>query len=106
LQNSNWAQKLYNSGLNIVNFSWKKVLSGLFATAIVAWACLAGGLLAGIMVGGYETVGVLLIWNSDDLGGSMFPRLFLGSTPGWMVIIGGWVALLFPLFIVWYTSRH
>jgi hypothetical protein len=89
-----------------MNYSWKKIISGLFAASVVVWACFAGGTLAGVIFGVYEAIGLLLIWNSDDLGGSTFPRLFMGSTPIWMVNIGGWAALLFPLVIIWRTSHH
>jgi hypothetical protein len=83
-----------------MNHPWKKFVSGSIATALIAWACFVGGTLAGIEISAYEVVGLILIWNSDDLGDSAFPTFIMGSTPGVLVNIGGWIALLFPIIII------
>jgi hypothetical protein len=84
-----------------MDYSWKKILSGSFTVVFIAWACFAGGALAGIQIAVFETIGLMLIWNSDDLGSSAFPSFNMGSTPILLVTIGGWAVLLFPIIIIW-----
>jgi len=86
-----------------MDYSWKKIFSGLFAVVFIAWVFFAGGALAGFQIAVFETIGLMLIWNSDDLGGSAFPSFNMGLTPALLVTIGGWVVLLFPIIIIWRT---
>ena len=87
-----------------MSVSWKKIVSGSIAATFIAWACFAGGLFAGVYFGAFEVIGLILIWNSDDLGGATFPRLIIGSTPAWIVNVSGWFVLLFPIVIIWLSK--
>lgn len=89
-----------------MNYSWKRILSGSIAVANIAWALLAGAGLAVTPFVVLDAVALILIWNSDDLGGSTFIGLTTSPTPAWIVSLGGWIVLSLPVIILWHIYFH
>ncbi|HXB60572.1 MAG TPA: hypothetical protein VNU95_13455 [Candidatus Acidoferrales bacterium] len=89
-----------------MNYSWKKIVSGSIAVAFIAWAGIAGGVLPAIQMAVFQAIGLMIIWNADDLGSSTVAGFITSPTPVWLVNIGGWIVQLFPVFIIWRALHH
>ena len=89
-----------------MNFPWKKFLSGSTAAILIVWACFTGGTLAGVLMSVFEITGLMLIWNSGDLGSPALTGFITSPTPAWLVFIGGWVVLFIPIIILWLGSSR
>jgi hypothetical protein len=89
-----------------MNYSWKKVISGSIAVIFIAGGGIAGGIVAGVQMAVFEVIGLMLLWNADDLGSSTLSGFVTSPTPRWLVNFGGWVVLLFPAFFIWYVSHR
>lgn len=90
--------------------NWNRLLSGLLAGIYVIGAYSPGGLELAWRV----SIGLILplacIWFADAMGGYTGATLSVGiatPTPGWLVLIGGWLVLLLPVIIgVVYALFH
>jgi hypothetical protein len=89
-----------------MNYSWKKIVSSLVAVALITWAGFAAGALPAIQMAVFQAIGLMVIWNSDDLGSSTMAGFITSPTPIWLVNIGGWIVQLFPVFIIWRALHH
>ena len=78
-------------------------LTSRIASCLVAF----GYLIAAFLAGGWSTAGMAIlflilplgcIWLPDELGSLAFVKgIPLDETPGWLVVLGGWILLLLPL---------
>jgi len=66
----------------VMNYSWKKILSGTIAIATcMTWAFLVGDFYAFVPPAIFDAVALILIWNSDDLGSSTLTGFMTSPTP-------------------------
>lgn len=89
-----------------MNYSWKKIIAGFIAAVPGIAILLAGGGLAVVAVMPFDVIGLLLIWNSEDIGSSTFSRFGMSPTPGWMVSLAGWILLFAPIILLWHAFFH
>jgi hypothetical protein len=89
-----------------MNYSWKRIFSGSFAAGCMAWALFAGGVYAIVPVAVFDAVALILIWNSEEIGGSTFTGLVTSPTPALLVDIAGWIVLSLPAIVLWHVCFH
>ena len=78
-------------------------LSAIIAIAYIATAYFSDGGETAFRVGMYLILPIACIWYGDSMGdyvgGTMRGQYISSTTPGCMVIAGGWLLLLLPALI-------
>ena len=91
-----------------------RTLSLLIAIAYLVIACLtarsAAKVFASILiVGGALLLPLACIWFADELGeyvGVLPGPAINHKSPAWMVKLGGWILLLLPVIVFFFTFRY
>lgn len=91
-----------------------RTLSLLIAIAYLVIACLtarsAAKVFASILiVGGALLLPLACIWFADELGeyvGVLPGPAINRKSPAWMVKLGGWILLLLPVIVFFFTFRY
>jgi hypothetical protein len=77
-----------------------KILSGLVAVAYLAFAYFTDGGETTFRFGMFLILPMACIWSGDSMGdyvgGTMRGQYISSTTPGCLVIAGGWLVLLLP----------
>ena len=80
-----------------------RTLSAVIAIAYIATAYFTDGGETAFRVGMFLILPIACIWYGDSMGdyvgGTMRGQYISSSTPGCMVIAGGWLLLLLPAII-------
>jgi len=79
-----------------------RILSGLVAAIYLATACYFEGPELAWKVGLFLIFPMACIWFSEAMGdftGNSASVSITATTPGWMVLTGGWVVLLLPVIM-------
>ena len=80
-----------------------KILSAIIAIAYIATACFTDGGETAFRAGLFLILPMACIWFGDSMGGyvggTMRGQYISSSTPGCLVIAGGWLLLLLPAII-------
>ena len=80
-----------------------RILSAIIAVAYLATAYFTDGGETAFRVGMFLILPIACIWYGDSMGdyvgGTMRGQYISSTTPGCMVIAGGWLLLLIPVII-------
>ena len=79
-----------------------RTLSVLVVGGYVLIALWNGGIATAIMVALFSAIPLACIWIPEVIGSLAYIKgMPMNETPDWLVVFGGWLLLLLPLWAPW-----